>query len=117
LTSCPASSSPDTSPRAKITFRSTGRSLVAIAAVTVCPWWPCRLGAHTSPLYVYLGTNDIFNMSDASYMLTLIQGGLDYVDNIALHRDGSERKAVVKSYLQQGVQALLRRMHELGLAH
>lgn len=79
--------------------------------------WPCSLGAHTSPVYVYLGRNDIFNMADASYMLTLIQGGVDYIDHVALHREGVGRKEAVRGYLLEGAQALHRRMHELGIQH
>jgi len=79
--------------------------------------WPVSLGAHTSPVYVYLGRNDIFNMADATYMLTLIQGSVDYVDHVALHREGSDGKDTVKGYLLDGAQALHRRMHQLGLPH
>ncbi len=79
--------------------------------------WPISLGAHTSPIYVYLGRNDIFNMADASYMLTLIQGSVEYIDHVAQHRDGSDRKEAIKGYFFEGAQALHRRMHTLGLPH
>ncbi len=79
--------------------------------------WPISLGAHTSPIYVYLGRNDIFNMADASYMLTLIQGSVEHIDNVALHRDGANRKEAIKGYFFEGAQALHRRMHTLGLPH
>ena len=40
------------------------------------------LGAHTSPVYVTCGNTDIFNPSDAVYMLTLLEGTVAYLDTL-----------------------------------
>jgi len=49
--------------------------------------WPIHLGAHTSPVYIVVGDEQVFSPSDASYMLTLIDGGLTYLETLSVRYD------------------------------
>lgn len=46
-----------------------------------------NLGAHTSPIYVVVGEDRMFNASDAEYMLTLIEGTMAYLDTVSTRLD------------------------------
>ncbi len=45
---------------------------------------PTHVGAHTSPVYVRCGDDEVFNPSAATYMLTLIDGGLTWLDTLSV---------------------------------
>ncbi len=49
--------------------------------------WPIDVGAHTSPVYVTVDDRRQTSAQDASYLLTLLEGGLAYLDNLAAWRD------------------------------
>ena len=62
--------------------------------------WPIFLAAHTSPVYIVVPRTDLFSPSDATYMLTLIDGGLTYLDTLSVRYDEKrhrEMKAIYKS--------------------
>ena len=46
--------------------------------------WPVHVAAHTSPVYVNAGTSKLFSPSDATYMLTLLEGGLTWLDTLSI---------------------------------
>ena len=46
--------------------------------------WPINIGAHTSPVYVRCGDDELFSPSEAAYMLTLIDGGLTWLDTLSI---------------------------------
>ncbi len=75
--------------------------------------WPIHLGAHTSPVYIVVGNQDIFSPSDASYMLTLIDGGLTFLDTLSVRYD-EKRHQRLKAVFQQAQHKLL---HRLDLHH
>ena len=61
--------------------------------------WPIHLGAHTSPVYVNIAGEEMFSPSDASYMVTLIDGGLTYLDTLSVRYDEkrlNEMKAIFR---------------------
>lgn len=49
--------------------------------------WPVNLAAHTSPIYIVVDNQQVFNPSDAVYLLTLIHGGMEWVDTLAIRAD------------------------------
>lgn len=71
--------------------------------------WPINLGAHTSPVYVIAGGQDLFSPSDASYMLTLIDGGMTYLDTLSVRYD-EERHRQMKAIFARARQELQRRL-------
>jgi hypothetical protein len=58
----------------------------------------------------------VFSPSDATYMLTLIDGGITYLNEIATYRDLSKRDKHVQ-ILESGKQAIHQRMHDHGVTH
>jgi len=78
--------------------------------------WPIHLGAHTSPVYVVAGGEELFSPSDASYMLTLIDGGLTYLDTLSVRFD-AKRHRQLKAVYQKARRMLLDRMHAHGHSH
>ncbi len=69
--------------------------------------WPIHLGAHTSPVYVVCGGAEMFSPSDATYMLTLLDGGMTYLDTLSV-RYSDERHAEIKALYGQARDKLLR---------
>lgn len=71
--------------------------------------WPIHLGAHTSPVYVTCGDRQVFSPSDATYMLTLLDGGMTYLDTLSV-RFSDQRHAQMKAIYAQAKHELLHRM-------
>jgi len=71
--------------------------------------WPIHLGAHTSPVYVIAGNEELFSPSDASYMLTLIDGGLTYLDTLSVRYD-EKRHREMKALFEAARGELHRRL-------
>jgi hypothetical protein len=61
-------------------------------------WWPIHIAAHTSPVYVRCGEAELFNPSDATYMLTLIDGGLLWLDKLAIPASHEQHQRVRKVF-------------------
>jgi len=72
--------------------------------------WPIHLGAHTSPVYVTLGGEEMFSPADVTYMLTLIDGGLTYLDTLSVRYD-EERHRRMKAIFKRARRELQRRQH------
>lgn len=72
--------------------------------------WPIHLGAHTSPVYVVVGNQEIFSPSEATYMLTLIDGGLTYLDTLSIRYD-DERHRAMKAMFERAKARLHARLH------
>ncbi|MCC7355366.1 MAG: CehA/McbA family metallohydrolase, partial [Anaerolineae bacterium] len=54
--------------------------------------WPLDIGAHTSAVYVTVGGQRQTSTKDANYLLTLLEGGLTYLDSLAVWRDERQRE-------------------------
>lgn len=78
--------------------------------------WVANLGAHTSPVYVVVDNQDVFNPSDASYMLTLIDGGLTYLDTLSV-RYNEDRHLAMKALFERARRIIHKKMHEHGIEH
>ncbi len=72
--------------------------------------WPIRLGAHTSPVYVVVGGEEMFSPGDATYMLTLIDGGLTYLDTLSV-RYQEDRHRQMKAIFDKARRELQGRLH------
>jgi len=71
--------------------------------------WPIFLAAHTSPVYVVVPGTELFSPSDATYMLTLIDGGLTYLDTLSV-RYNERRHREMKAIYREAHDALHARM-------
>jgi len=72
--------------------------------------WPVYLAAHTSPVYVVVPGTELFSPSDATYMLTLIDGGLTYLDTLSVRYD-DRRHREMKAIYQHAKAHLEGRLH------
>jgi len=72
--------------------------------------WPIHLGAHTSPVYVVVGGEQMFSPGDATYMLTLIDGGLTYLDTLSVRYE-EERHRQMKAIFEKARAELEGRLH------
>ncbi|HYF52116.1 MAG TPA: CehA/McbA family metallohydrolase [Planctomycetota bacterium] len=89
--------------------------------------WQRRISAHTSPVYIAVGGDWwMFDPGTASYMLTLIKGGLEYIHKRSVqwgkgtvshsHRQEDHEKYLSEPF-QQAINAIHKRMHELNIPH
>jgi hypothetical protein len=78
--------------------------------------WPVHVAAHTSPVYVQCGDQELFSPSDASYMLTLIDGGLTLLDTLSIPAS-PERHARIQSVFETARAALSHRIAAHGHSH
>jgi hypothetical protein len=89
--------------------------------------WQRGVFAHTSPVYVAVGGPwDMFDKNTAEYMLTLIEGGLAHMHqraahypqaSVTHHHGDSDHLAWLERPFQEAIQAIHRRMHDLGIPH
>ena len=71
---------------------------------------PRLVAAHTSPVYVVAGTDELFSPSDATYMLTLIEGGLTWVNTLSIPAS-PERHARNRKVFEDARTHLHERLH------
>ncbi|MCW2117165.1 MULTISPECIES: CehA/McbA family metallohydrolase [Bradyrhizobium] len=76
---------------------------------------PIDIGAHTSPVYVRVGNRRQTSTKDASYLLTLLEGGAAYLEKLAVWRSERQRRCHL-ARLDEGRQAILRD-HPLARPH
>ncbi|NIQ99339.1 MAG: hypothetical protein GTN78_03950, partial [Gemmatimonadales bacterium] len=80
----------------------------ASSSIRMLHCWPAHVGAHTSPVYVMVGGREMFSPSDATYMMTLIDGGMTYLDTLSVRYD-EERHRQMKALFEQAKVELQRR--------
>ena len=89
--------------------------------------WQRGVFAHTSPIYIAVdGQWDMFDRNTAEYMLTLIEGGLAHIHqraahypqaSVTHHHGHDDHLAWLEQPFQEAIQAIHRRMHDLGIPH
>lgn len=79
--------------------------------------WVNKVAAHSSPVYVTVGGKEVFSPQVATFMLTLIEGGITYLNETAApYRDVAKQRRHVGFF--EGARAELhRRLHAHGIAH
>ena len=90
-----------------------GSAWIAARCTSETPRWigsPRPVAAHTSPVYVVAGGADLFSPSDATYMLTLLEGGLTWLDTLSIPAD-AERQATNRRVFEGAREALHQRLH------
>jgi hypothetical protein len=90
--------------------------------------WGRGIMAHTSPVYLACGDEEwwMFDESTAQYMLTLVDGCLQYIrgqsrqhrpGTATHHHGGDDHMAYLESPFREAQQALHRRLHQHGIPH
>jgi hypothetical protein len=87
-----------------------------LSRYTVWHIWPIRIAAHTSPVYVRCGDQEVFNPSDATFMMTMIEGGLTWLDTLSIPA-GKEQQAHIRSQFESARDTLNRRISHHNHAH
>ncbi|MDP6353570.1 MAG: CehA/McbA family metallohydrolase, partial [Planctomycetota bacterium] len=87
--------------------------------------WRRGIHAHTSPIYIAVGGEyELFDLDSATYMKTLIEGGLTYIDNTARHYDHGtvthhhgehDHKEFLKRPFKEAKAKLQERFEKLGI--
>src|SRR5262249_27162962 len=97
------------------------------AAVPHYDSWGRGIMAHTSPIYLACGdAYDLFSADTLHYMLTLIDGSLQYIRNrapqwkpgtVTPHHGEADHLAVLERPFQEALAAVHKRLHERGVPH
>ncbi|MDA1296715.1 MAG: CehA/McbA family metallohydrolase [Chloroflexi bacterium] len=64
--------------------------------------WPQHIAAHTSPVFVKAGRDEVFDNPAAEYLVTVMEGGMAWLDTLATRAD-PERHAKVRSVFEEAV--------------
>ncbi|GIT17837.1 MAG: hypothetical protein CM1200mP39_06430 [Dehalococcoidia bacterium] len=78
-----------------------GSGWIAARAVSdLVAWhvWPVNFAAHTSPVYVKAGDANVFDVALGEYLITTMQGGVDWLDTLATRGDDERQKTIRKVF-------------------
>jgi hypothetical protein len=81
--------------------------------------WPVNFAAHTSPVYVKAGRSDVFDAALGEYLITTMQGGVEWLDTLATRAD-AERHATIRKVFTDAIGAVEKKMphtHADGTTH
>jgi hypothetical protein len=70
---------------------------------------PVFMAAHTSPIYIQVEENELFNPADAMYMQTLLEGGLAWLDTLSIPADPMRQARIRKVF--ESAQQMLNEPH------
>ena len=79
----------------------TGSGWIAARAVSdLVAWhvWPVNFAAHTSPIYIKAGDANVFDVALGEYLITTMQGGVDWLDTLATRGDDERQKNIRKVF-------------------
>lgn len=88
--------------------------------------WQRGIMAHTSPVYIACGEYDVFSADTAHYMLTLLDGSLQYIrkrapqwqaGQVTHHHGEHDHLAFLERPFHEAVAAVHRHMHAHGIPH
>ena len=60
--------------------------------------WPVNMNAHTSPVYVVEGGSELFQESAGEHLITVMQGGLEWLDTLAIPESPERHEAIKKVF-------------------
>jgi len=84
---------------------------LAVHAWGPSPSWP--LSAHSSPVYVIVDNQDVFVPGEASYALTLMEGGITWARNLATFRREAKQRELIELF-REARRELEERLEEHG---
>jgi hypothetical protein len=66
---------------------------------------PTQVAAHTSPIYVTVGQDRPFDPMTGEYLITLMQGGLEWLHTLATP-ESPERQRAIAAIFEEGIEAI-----------
>jgi hypothetical protein len=105
--------------RLEVPLRVPGSAWIAARCTSRLERWIGSsqvVAAHTSPVYVVAGEEELFSPSDATYLLTLLEGGLTWLDTLAIAAD-PERHARHRRVFREALGRVRERLHGHGPGH
>ncbi len=78
--------------------------------------WPQHIAAHTSAVYVKAGRDEVFDNPTAEYLVTVMQGGIAWLDTLAT-RDTPERHAAIRRVFEDAIAQVQAKQHAHGHPH
>jgi hypothetical protein len=75
--------------------------------------WPQHIAAHTSPVFVKAPNEELFDNQAAEYLVTVIEGGMAWLDTLATRADPARHRAV-RTVFEEAVAAVRVRQREHG---
>ena len=87
-----------------------GSGWIAARCLPATPAAESGIAAHTSPVYIKCGATRAFDGPAAQHMLSLIQGGIEYLSTMATLSDDASKQRMIGTYreVQNELQARLR---------
>jgi hypothetical protein len=88
--------------------------------------WQRGIFAHTSPIYIACEEYDVCDPATLQYMLTLVDGSLQYIrqrapqwrpGTVTHHHSHEDHQEFLESPFKEAMAAIHRKMHEHGIAH
>jgi len=95
--------------------------IAARAVSTHVAWhvWPVNFAAHTSAVYVKAGQTEAFDAALGQYLITTMEGGVEWLDNLATRAD-AERHATIRKVFTDAIGDMKMKMphtHADGTTH
>lgn len=81
--------------------------------------WPVNFAAHTSAVYVKAGTTKMFDAALGEYLITTMQGGVEWLDTLATRAD-AVRTATIRKVFSDAIESVEKKMphtHGDGTTH
>lgn len=78
--------------------------------------WPQHIAAHTSPVFVRAKGESLFDHPTSEYLVTVMEGGLAWLDTLATRAD-PVRHTAVRSVFEDAIADVRRRQREHGSGH
>jgi hypothetical protein len=81
--------------------------------------WPVNFAAHTSPVYVKARRTDVFDAALGEYLITTMQGGVEWLDTLATRAD-AERHSTIRKVFTDAIGVVEKKMphtHADGTTH
>ncbi len=78
--------------------------------------WPQHIAAHTSPVFVKAKGEELFDNPAAEYLVTVMEGGVAWLDTLATRAD-SARHAAVRSVFEEAIADVRAKQAQHGHTH
>lgn len=69
------------------------------------------IAAHTSPIYFVVDNQEVFNPADAVYIMTLIHGGMEWLDTLSIKADENTQQCL-RAVFESAEHALRSKWHD-----